>query len=124
MDKNTRDDRVPVAALFAKSKIPNGINVYSRSRLVKQYTSVPIAVTNYLEEKSFSYLKRAEIYLRFTISEDQFNSLVLLCIESELMSTIDFLNTIDTFVNLKSKHFAYTLLVKKIGIQMKGRQIA
>jgi hypothetical protein len=60
-----------------------------------------MAVTNYSAERSFSCLKRTKTYLRSNISENRLNSLALLFIESELVSTIDFQDLIDTFANLK-----------------------
>jgi len=54
-------------------------------------------------ERSFSCLKRTKTYLRSTIGENRLNSLALLCIESELVSTIDFQDLIETFANLKSR---------------------
>jgi hypothetical protein len=62
-----------------------------------------IAVTNCSTERSFLCLKRTITYLRSTIGENWLNSLALLCIESELVSTIDFQYLIDTFANLKSR---------------------
>lgn len=62
-----------------------------------------MAVINCLRERAFSCLKRTKMYLRFTIGENRLNSLALMCIKSELVSTIDSKNIIiDTFANLKS----------------------
>ncbi|XP_050056114.1 uncharacterized protein LOC126549783 [Aphis gossypii] len=62
-----------------------------------------MAVTNCSAERSFSCLKRTKTYLRSTIGENRLNSLALICIESELVSTIDFQDLIETFANLKSR---------------------
>jgi hypothetical protein len=62
-----------------------------------------MAVTNCSAERSILCLKRAKPYLRSTIGENQLNSLAFLCIESELVSTIDFQDLIDTFANLESR---------------------
>lgn len=62
-----------------------------------------MAVTNCSAERSYTCLKRTKTYLRSNIGENRLNSLALLCTESELVSTIDFQNLIDTFANLKSR---------------------
>jgi hypothetical protein len=62
-----------------------------------------MAVTNCSTERSFSCLKRTKTYLRSTIGENRLNNLALLCIESELVSAIDFQDLINTFANLKSR---------------------
>jgi uncharacterized protein YktA (UPF0223 family) len=62
-----------------------------------------MVVTNCSAERSFLCLKRTKTYLRSTIGENRLNSLALLCVESELVSTIDFQDLIDTFTNHKSQ---------------------
>ena len=62
-----------------------------------------MAVTNCSAERSFSCLKKTKTYLRSTIGENRLNNLALLCIESELVSAINFQDLINTFANLKSR---------------------
>lgn len=62
-----------------------------------------MAISNCSAERSFSTLKRIKNYLRSSLVEDKLNSLSLLAIESELLNSIDFEDTINEFANQKSR---------------------
>lgn len=60
--------------------------------------------TNCTGERSFSKLKWIKNSHRSTISQDRLNSLALLCIESELLNTIDFNDIIKQFADGKVRN--------------------
>lgn len=60
-----------------------------------------MAVSNCSTERSFSCLKRIKNYLRSKMTEDRLNSLALLCIESEILLSLDFENLITDFATKK-----------------------
>ena len=62
-----------------------------------------MAVTNCSAERSFSCLKRIKNYLRSTITEDRLNNLALLCIESDILLSLDFEDIITDFTNQKTR---------------------
>ncbi len=61
------------------------------------------AVTNCCAERSFSCLKRVKNYLRATTLQDRLNSLMILAVESELVSSIDFNTIIERFAEKKAR---------------------
>lgn len=54
-------------------------------------------------ECSFSCLERLKSYFRATMSENRLDDLVLLCIESCLMQSLDVDNIVEEFSNLKGR---------------------
>lgn len=62
-----------------------------------------MAITNCSAERSFSYLKRIKNYLRSTLSEDKLDNFAILCIEADLVNSLDYEDVIDEFANLKSR---------------------
>lgn len=53
------------------------------------------------KKKKKNQKEKTKTYLRCTIGKNQLNTLTFLYIESELVSAIDFQDTIETFDNLK-----------------------
>lgn len=78
-----------------KSIFPN-IEIVSRIYLC-------MMVTNCTGERSFSRLKLIKSNLRSTIGQTRLNSLSLLCIENELLKTVDFTSIIDDFCKKKCR---------------------
>lgn len=62
-------------------------------------------VTNVVDERSFSKLKFIKNYLRNSMSDGKLNNLSLICIERNVLETIDFQEIIDTFLNTKHRRF-------------------
>lgn len=60
-------------------------------------------VTNVTDERSFSKLKYIKNYLRNSMSEEKLNSLSLICIERNLVQSINFDDVIDTFISAKMR---------------------
>lgn len=58
-------------------------------------------VTNVTDERSFSKLKYIKNYLRNSLTDHKLNSLSLMCIERNILETIDFNEIIDTFISSK-----------------------
>ena len=62
-----------------------------------------LMISNCPGERSFSLLKRAKNQLRSSMGQKRLNSLVLLCIENELLQKIDTDDIIKSFALSKSK---------------------
>jgi hypothetical protein len=60
-------------------------------------------ITNVTDERSFSKLKYIKNYLRNSLTEDKLNSLSLICIEKNVLNSIDMEEIIDIFLNLKMR---------------------
>lgn len=64
---------------------------------------VAMAVTVCSAERSFSTLKRLKTYLRSTMEQERLNALTILTIESDLTTSLDFDNIINSFAAMKSR---------------------
>lgn len=62
-------------------------------------------VTNVVDERSFSKLKYIKNYLRNSMTEEKLNNLSLICIERNVLETIDFQEIIDSFLDAKNRRF-------------------
>ncbi|XP_033218201.1 uncharacterized protein LOC117173669 [Belonocnema kinseyi] len=62
-----------------------------------------MTVTNCSAERSFSCLKRIKTYLSSTMTENRLNSLALLCIESEILRSLDFKDVIKNFSEIRAR---------------------
>jgi hypothetical protein len=71
--------------------------------LLRIYLS--LFVTNVVDERSFSKLKYIKNYLRNSMTESKLNDLSLICIERNVLETINFEEIIDTFLNTKHRRF-------------------
>ena len=68
-----------------------------------------LMVTNCGGERSFSVLKRVETACRATMSQERLQSLGLLCIESEILRSLDFDDIVQDFSNKKSRRQKFVL---------------
>lgn len=62
-------------------------------------------VSNATDERAFSKLKIIKSYLRNSMTDERLNNLSLLCIERNVLDTIDFEKVIDEFLSSKSRRF-------------------
>lgn len=69
-------------------------------------------VTNCTGERSFSKLKRIKNDLRSTIRQTRLNSLSLLCIENELLKSVNFSTLIDDFCQQKCRKRVFNKNIK------------
>ena len=69
--------------------------------ILKIFLTLP--VTNASGERSFSVLKRVKKYLRNSLMQEKMSILSLICIESEVTSSIDYDDLIDTFSKTKAR---------------------
>jgi len=60
-------------------------------------------LTNFSAERSFSQLKRVKNPYRTTMSKERLDALSLLCIESNMLSSVDFDGVIKDFAFSKSR---------------------
>ena len=65
------------------------------------YLTIP--VTNCEGERSFSTLSRVKIYLRPTMTQQRLQALSLMCIESEVLQSVDFDDIINDFAKQKTR---------------------
>ena len=68
-----------------------------------------LMVTNSTGERSFSTMSRVKSHIRTSMSDDRLSSLSLLCIESEMMRSIDFGDIIKDFAAKKARKAPVTL---------------
>lgn len=68
---------------------------------LRMYVCIPIA--NCTAERSFSFLRRIKNYLRSTMLEDRLNALAVLCIELDILNSLDFNDIINDFAKEKSR---------------------
>ena len=71
------------------------------SILLRIFLTIPI--TNCQGERSFSTLSRVKNHVRSTMGQTRLNSLSLLCIESDLLQSLDTNSIIDKFALEKSR---------------------
>lgn len=64
---------------------------------------VSTAVSNCSAERAFSWLRRVKTYLRTNMGEDRLNSLAVLSIEGDMLTSMDFSEVIDVFAQTKSR---------------------
>jgi len=76
--------------------------------VLRMFLCMPIA--NCFGERSFSALKRVKNYLRYTIGQQQMDSLSLLTIECDLANIIEYDDDIDTFSECKARKNNYNKL--------------
>src|SRR5678816_1135313 len=62
-----------------------------------------IAVTNCEGERSFSTLSRVKNHLRTTMTQQRHQALSLMCIESEVLQSVDFDDIINDFAKQKTR---------------------
>ncbi|KAJ6826797.1 zinc finger MYM-type protein 1-like [Iris pallida] len=67
--------------------------------------TLPVTVAS--AERSFSKLKLLKSYLRTTMTQDRLNGLAIMCIEKDMLETIEYADIIDEFAsqNSRRKHF-------------------
>jgi len=100
-----------IKKIYNRKKTTRSFTFFWNQHLEQPFPDVSIAlriyscmaVTNCSAERSFSCLKRIKTYLRSSVGENRLSSLALLCIESELVSAIDFQDITDEFSNLESQ---------------------
>ena len=68
-----------------------------------------LMVTNSFGERSFSTMSRVKSHIRTSMSDDRLSSLSLLCIESEMMRSIDFGDIVKDFAAKKARKVPMTL---------------
>lgn len=79
-------------------------------KLEETFSNVEIAtkvffclmVTICSEERSFTQLNRIKNELRTTMLQERLNNLSIMCIESDILKKLDFVNIIEYFFNRKS----------------------
>ena len=79
--------------------------------LTDEYPNIDIAlriyvctpISNCTTERSFSCLKRIKNYLRSTMGNEKLNSLAIMNIEADLLSTLNCDDLIDAFAEKKSR---------------------
>ena len=65
------------------------------------YLTIP--VTNCEGERSFSTLSRVKNHLRTTMTQQRLQALSLMCIESEVLQSVDFDDIINDFAKQKTR---------------------
>ena len=68
---------------------------------IRIYHTIP--VTNCEGERSFSTLSRVKNYLRPTMTQQRLQDLSLMCIESEVLQSVDFDDIINDFAKQKTR---------------------
>lgn len=68
---------------------------------LRLYLTIP--VTNCEGERSFSTLSRVKNHLRTTMTQQRLQALSIMCIESEVLQTVDFVDVINDFANRKTR---------------------
>lgn len=98
----TIDAPKTISEMLQFVKCKDLISVYPYIEIaLRIFLSIP--ATNCTSERTFSVLKRIKSYLRSSMTQDRCSALAILCIESDITSTLEFDEVINSFANLRSR---------------------